>query len=73
MLVLDTQTPGLLGIPTSHMLDALVFATNASAIRDVYVGGKCVVRDGAHTHAPRIAAELKNVMQALWETPDTTA
>ena len=66
LLVLDTRTAGLLGVPTSHTLDALVFATNTSAIRDVYVAGQCVVSNGEHAHAERIAAEFESVMQALW-------
>jgi formimidoylglutamate deiminase len=73
MLVLDTQTPGLLGVPLSHTLDALVFATNSAAIRDVYVAGQCVVRDGKHAQGEYIAAAFERVMQALWETPAATA
>jgi formimidoylglutamate deiminase len=66
MLVLETSIPGLLGVPPSHTLDALVFATNTSAIRDVYVAGKHVVRDGLHLCASSIAAKFQEVMQTLW-------
>ena len=66
MLVLDTGTPGLLGVPPSHTLDALVFATNTSAIRDVYVAGNHVVRNGQHTCVASIADKFQGVMQTLW-------
>ncbi len=73
LLVLDTRAPGLLGVPASHTLDALVFATNTSAIRDVYVAGRQVVRSGVHLQSMQIASDFEEVMQALWETPAANA
>ena len=66
-LVLDTQAPGLVGVPASHALDALVFATDAPAFRDVYVAGQRVVVDGAHLHEAIIAQRFSSVMTELWE------
>jgi formimidoylglutamate deiminase len=66
-LVLDTRAPGLLGIPSSHTLDALVFATDAPMFREVYVAGNCVMVDGRHAHEAGIAERFSGVMTTLWE------
>jgi formimidoylglutamate deiminase len=67
LLVLDTAaSPGLGGVPPSHLLDALVFATDAPAFQDVYVAGRRCVAAGRHVHEARIAARFADVMAALW-------
>jgi len=70
VLVLDAGAPGLLGIPPSHTLDALVFATDATAIRDVYVAGRRVITAGRHADEQRIAARFADVMSVLWTGTD---
>ncbi len=66
LLVLDTGASGLLGMPPSHRLDALVFATAGPALREVWVAGRRLVAGGAHagavTHGPAFAA----AMAELW-------
>jgi formimidoylglutamate deiminase len=69
LLVLDAAAPGLLGVPASHTLDALVFAADAPALRDVYVAGRCVVAGGRHKGETEIAARFAGVMSALWSSP----
>jgi formimidoylglutamate deiminase len=69
-LVLDTDAPGLLGVPPSHALDALVFATDAPAFRTVYVGGRRVIDGGVHAGAAPIAARFAAAMTALWSEAD---
>jgi formimidoylglutamate deiminase len=66
LLVLNTQSPGLLGIPASHVLDATVFACDTAPIREVYVAGRCVVRHGRHVQQDAIAAQFAEAMQQLW-------
>lgn len=65
-LVLDTSTPGLLGTPSSHVLDALVFATDKPTFREVYVAGNRVLVDGKHAREAEIAAQFSDVMAVLW-------
>ncbi len=48
LLVLDPQTPALVGLSGDTLLDALVFAGNRNPVRDVAVGGRWVVREGHH-------------------------
>ncbi len=42
LLVVDAAAPGLLGLPASHTLDGLVFATDAPAFSEVWVAGRRV-------------------------------
>ena len=69
-LVLDAEAPGLLGVPPSHTLDALVFATDAPAFNAVYVAGHRVVDGGVHAGAAPIAARFRAAMAALWNGTD---
>ena len=69
-LVLDAGAPGLLGIPASHTLDALVFATGAPAVQAVYVAGRQVLAGGRHADEARIAARFAAVMASLWGDTD---
>ena len=48
------------------LLDALVFAAQGTAIRDVFVAGTPLVSQGQHAHEQRIAAAFEQTMQALW-------
>ena len=66
LLVLDTSDPGLLGIPNTHLLDALVFSSPGRPFRDVMVGGQWVLRDHRHQHAARIARQCAEAMRTLW-------
>ena len=66
MSILDTQLPGLIGIPPSHILDALIFASDGSAVRDVFVAGKQVVINGKHPLENQIARRFAEVMATLW-------
>lgn len=67
LLVLDPQAPGLLGVPGSHQLDALLFATDAPAFQQVWVGGRCVVDGGEHMQRGPTAARFAATMQQLWQ------
>ena len=67
MLVLDVRAAGLLGVPHSHVLDAAVFACDRSPVRDVYVAGRCVLRDGQHAQQAAIAHRFTQAMQELWD------
>jgi formimidoylglutamate deiminase len=66
LLVLDLRTAGLHGVPPSHRLDALVFATDAPAFRDVFVAGERVVADHRHRDAEHIGERFAAAMAALW-------
>jgi formimidoylglutamate deiminase len=66
LLVLDTTTSGLLGIPSPHTLDALVFGCDSPAIRDVYVAGNAVIQNRRHARESDIADDFRDAMNGLW-------
>ena len=66
LLVLDTGADGLRGIPASHTLDALVFATDAPAFAEVWVAGERVVEGGRHVAQDAIAQRFGEAMAQLW-------
>ena len=66
LLVMDTRSPGLLGVPASHTLDALVFASDAPAFSEVWVAGQRVLAAGAHRQAAAVAERYVQAMGGLW-------
>ena len=64
LLVADPDDETLLGIPTTHRLDALVFSSPARPFRDVLVAGRWVRRAHRQVHDP--APAFAQAMQALW-------
>jgi len=65
-LVLDTRCSGLLGVPAAARLDALVFASQGEALREVYVAGECRLREGQHPAQAGVAAAFEASMKELW-------
>ena len=61
-VVLDTEAPALLGMPDSHLLDALVFSSPDARPQAVFVAGRAVATQvqGA------LARDFVQTMQALW-------
>jgi formiminoglutamate deiminase len=63
---LDPASVRLAGIDDTDPLGAIAFAATASDVADVFVGGRQVVRDGAHTSI-EVATELRSSIAALGE------
>ena len=55
----------LAGTAPGLVLDSVVFAASAADVTDVFVGGREVVREGAHV-ALDVAAELDAAITSLW-------
>jgi formiminoglutamate deiminase len=53
------------GAPDSLALEAAVFAASAADITDVVIGGRDVVRDGAHLLIPDVPAQLSQAIRAV--------
>ena len=66
LLVIDPADPGLLGVPDTHQLDAMVFSSPGQPFRDVMVGGQWVVREHRHPRAAEVARNFVAAMHALW-------
>ena len=65
-IVLESGAPGLLGVPDEYLLDALLFATQGSGLRDVYVAGQLRVKQGRHVAQAQIAESFGTAMRELW-------
>jgi formimidoylglutamate deiminase len=65
LIVLDDDAPTLYGRRGDDLLDALVFAGNASPARDVMVGGQWVVRDGKHLREGEILTRFRAAIDRL--------
>lgn len=64
-IVLDAESPMLVGRATDVLLDALVFGGSANPIRDVFVGGVAVVADRRHADEARILANFRRAIARL--------
>ncbi len=67
LLVADAQAGALLGVPPSHLLDAMVFSSPARPWRDVMVAGRWVRRAHQAQAAPPSGANFEAAMAALWQ------
>ncbi len=64
--VIDMSSSSLLGVPTSHMLDAFVFSSPDARLSDVFVAGKQIVGSGCIQNAQAIARNFSQAMRQLW-------
>ena len=65
IVALDAAHPLLAGKTEDDILDAWIFAGNASLVRDVMVGGRWLVRDRRHPEEEAIAREFVRTMGRL--------
>ena len=65
-LVLDSLDSAMLGVPSLHTLDALVFSGPSPLWRDVMVAGRWVVAGGLHPGSASIAARFEAAMREIW-------
>jgi formiminoglutamate deiminase len=55
----------LAGVDPDHLVEAAVFAAGASDVRQVAVGGRWIVRDGAHVGLD-VVGELRRAIAGVW-------
>lgn len=65
LLILDDQHPNLQDLPSAQVLSSLIFSGNDRMIRDVIVGGRCVVREGRHVLQDQVQTQFVNCMRQL--------
>lgn len=66
----DLNDLSIAGHSANDLLPIIVFGMNRSAIRDVVVNGKFIVRDQKHIHEEEIVARYKGIHAKIWA--DTT-
>jgi formimidoylglutamate deiminase len=65
-IVLDPRHPSIDAHPRESWLAGIVFCEHgASPVREVYVGGRCVVRDGRHADEERAYVAYREAMGEL--------
>ena len=64
-LVLDHNAPQLAVLQQEDAVDRWIFSGNRNLVRDVFVSGRQVVREGEHLHRDPIARSFRRAMQAL--------
>ncbi|GAB3375281.1 formimidoylglutamate deiminase [Lysobacter rhizosphaerae] len=64
-LVLDTDAPHFAGVQASDAIDRWIFSGNRNLVRDVFVGGEQVVKNGLHRDRDAIAGRYRNAMKSL--------
>ncbi len=65
-LVIDTSSSALLGVPSSHLLDALIFSSPDARMCEVYVAGKRVVHGSQVENWQSLTDDFSNAMRLLW-------
>ncbi len=65
LVVLDPEHPSLVGRRGEALLDAWLFAGNATPVRHVMVAGRWVVQHGVHVRGAEIAAAFSRTMRRL--------
>ena len=64
-VILDDQHPTLVGRAEDARLDSWLFCGDSRLVREVYVGGQCVVREGRALTRDRIDAAYRTAMHEI--------
>ncbi|HEY5972682.1 MAG TPA: formimidoylglutamate deiminase [Pseudoxanthomonas sp.] len=64
-VTLDADAAIFAGLHANDAIDRWIFSGNVNAVREVHVGGKCVVADGRHHDRDSILARYRQTVQAL--------
>ncbi len=64
----DLNDVSIAGHSAEDLLPMIVFSLNRSAIRDVVVNGRYVLRDQKHVYQDEIVSRYKEVQQKVWPT-----
>lgn len=67
----DLNDVSIAGHSAEDLLPILVFSLNRSAIRDVVVNGRFIVRDQQHIHQDEIVSRYKELHRRTWQNTKT--
>lgn len=65
-ITIDLDDPSIAGNSADDLLPVTVFGMNRSAIKDVAVGGKFIMRDGHHPLEEEIVSRYKSLHARVW-------
>jgi formimidoylglutamate deiminase len=63
---IDLDDPSICGATMDTLLANVVFSQERTALREVWVGGRQVVRDGMHAEQERTVRAFARTMEKLW-------
>lgn len=63
----DLKDASIAGHSTEDLLAMLVFSLSRTAVRDVVVAGKTILRDGKHPLEDEIVSRYKEVQRRVWQ------
>jgi formimidoylglutamate deiminase len=63
---IDLNDPSIAGSSRDTLIDNIVFSLARTAVRDVVVGGKMIVRDGRHALQEEITRGFDDAQMRLW-------
>jgi len=64
-IVLDRHHPRLLGRTQDDLVDSWIFSGNQNVVKDVYVGGEQVIKEGHHRDEEAIYKEYRETIRQL--------
>ncbi|HTS46820.1 MAG TPA: formimidoylglutamate deiminase [Bryobacteraceae bacterium] len=64
----DLNDPSVAGADPESLASNIVFSLGRTAVRDVYVDGKCIVRGGHHALEQQILNNFADVQRSLWNS-----
>ncbi len=64
-IVLEDEHPLLIGRAADTVIDSWIFSGNSNPVRDVYVGGKHLIRNGQHAQQGTINAAFRTAVRDL--------
>jgi formimidoylglutamate deiminase len=67
----DLNDVSIAGHSAEDLLPILVFSLNRSAIRDVVVNGRFILRDRQHAHQHEITSRYQEVYRKVWQNAQT--
>jgi formimidoylglutamate deiminase len=63
---LSTDDPSIAGAGSEDLLTAIVFSQNRTAVKEVVIGGKLIVKEGRHQDQDEIVEKFKALQRRLW-------
>lgn len=64
---IDLHDPSIAGFSGAGLLSGIVFSLSRTAIRDVVVGGRRIVKNGRHAKQDEIIERFKALQKKLWD------
>jgi len=64
----DLNDPSIAGADADSLAGNIVFSLQRTAVRDVYIAGRCIVHDGHHKLEEQILSNFADVQRSLWSS-----